>query len=139
MLKFLAWVIVLLCTTAVSCRKAEGFPLLKSRDSNLSGSLVQGHDIHVGISVWRHADAGLNRTVSSAKGDDGGDGDRGKYYKQHKKFFQSKKSKGGKGANGGANVPHHSSKKNAAPSLLILNPPCFLLTVTLHVIFTVIQ
>ncbi|KAK8988552.1 hypothetical protein V6N11_029938 [Hibiscus sabdariffa] len=130
MLKFLAWVIVLLCTTAVSCRKAEGFPLLKSRDFNLSGSVVQGHDIH----VWRHA--GLNRTVSSAKGDVDGDGDGDKYYKQHHKFFQSKKSKGGKGANGGANVPHHSSKKNAAPSLL--NPPCFLLTVTLHVIFTVI-
>ncbi|KAK8581327.1 hypothetical protein V6N13_144357 [Hibiscus sabdariffa] len=128
MLKFLAWVIVLLCTTTVSCRKAEGFPLLKSRDFNLSGSVVQGHDIH----VWRHA--GLNRTVSSAKGDDDDDGDE--YYKQHHKFFQSKKSKGGKGANGGANVPHHSSKKNAAPSLL--NPPCFLLTVTLHVIFTVI-
>ncbi|GMI81978.1 hypothetical protein HRI_001867100 [Hibiscus trionum] len=107
MLKFLAWVTVLLCTTAVSCRKVEGFPLLNSRDFKV----VQGHDIH----VWRHA--GLSKD---------------EYYKQH----QSKKSKGGKGANGGANVPHHPTRKSAAPSLL--NPPCFLLTLTLHVIFTLI-
>ncbi|KAK8551122.1 hypothetical protein V6N12_039785 [Hibiscus sabdariffa] len=114
MMKFLAWFIVLSCTTALSCRKLEGFHLLNSGDFNLSGSVVQEHGIH-----------GLSRTVvRSAKVDD-----KDEYYKQHNKIFQSKKSKGGtgKGAYGGANVPHHPSKKNAAPSLL--NPPGSLLTV----------
>ncbi|KAK8641705.1 hypothetical protein V6N13_011083 [Hibiscus sabdariffa] len=124
MMKFLAWFIVLSCTTALSCRKLEGFPLLNTGDFNLSGSVVQEHGTH----VLKHA--GLSRTVvRSAEVDD-----RDEYYKQHNKIFQSKKSKGGKGAYGGANVPHRPSKKNAAPSLL--NPPCSLLTVTLHVIFT---
>ncbi|GMI91935.1 hypothetical protein HRI_002862800 [Hibiscus trionum] len=120
-MKFLAWFIVLSCTTALSCRKLEGFPLSNSRDFNLSGSVVQEHDLH-----------DLNRTVvSSAKVDD-----KDEYYKQHHKIFQSEKSKGGKGAYGGANVPHHPGKKNAAPSLL--NPPFSLLTVMLHVIFTLV-
>ncbi|KAE8656920.1 hypothetical protein F3Y22_tig00116997pilonHSYRG00602 [Hibiscus syriacus] len=138
---------VLWCTTSLSCRKLEGSPLLKYPDVNLSGSVVQGHDTNgknkssivfiscllkwsslklVGISVLKHA--GLN---SSAKVDD-----KDEYYKQHHKIFQSEKSKGGKGAYGGANAPHHPNKKNAAPPLL--NPPCLLLPVGLHVIFTLI-
>ncbi|XP_038993330.1 uncharacterized protein LOC120117060 isoform X2 [Hibiscus syriacus] len=120
MLKFFAWFIVLSCTTALSCGKLEGFPLPKSPAFNLSGPVAQGHDAH-----------GLNRMVSSAKVDD-----KDEYYKQHHKIFQSEKSKGGKGAYGGADVPHHPNKKNAAPPLL--NPPCLVLTVALHVIFTLI-
>ncbi|KAE8658690.1 DNA/RNA polymerases superfamily protein [Hibiscus syriacus] len=123
MLKFFAWFIVLSCATALSSRKLEGFPLLKPPDFNLSGSVVQGHD---DTHVLKHA--GLN---SSAKVDE-----KDEYYKQHYKIFQSEKSKGGKGAYGGANVPHHPNKKNAAPPLL--NPPCFLFTVALHAIFTLI-
>ncbi|MBA0807450.1 hypothetical protein Gohar_023255 [Gossypium harknessii] len=126
MLKFFAWFIAFLCTTALSCRKVEGFPILKSQDSNPSKSVAQGHDIH---------DAGLNRTASSeseAKGSD-----RDEYYKQqYHEIFESVKAKSGKGTYGGANIPHHRQGKNAAPSLV--SPPCFLLTATLHVILTVI-
>ncbi|KAH1066600.1 hypothetical protein J1N35_031587 [Gossypium stocksii] len=125
MLKFFAGFIAFLCTTALSCGKVEGFPILKSQDSYPSKSVAQGHDIH---------DAGLNRTVNSkseAKGND-----RDEYYKQqYHEIFESDKAKSGKGAYGGANVPHHRQGKNAAPSLV--SPPCFLLTATLHVILTV--
>ncbi|TYJ33763.1 hypothetical protein E1A91_A05G125200v1 [Gossypium mustelinum] len=125
MLKFFAWFIAFLCTTALSCRKVEGFPILKSQDSYPSKSVAQGHDID---------DAGLNRTVSSESEAKGNDKDE--YYKQqYHEFFESDKAKSGKGAYGGANVPHHHQGKNAAPSLV--SPTCFLLTATLHVILTV--
>ncbi|XWS11703.1 hypothetical protein CRYUN_Cryun37aG0021700 [Craigia yunnanensis] len=125
MLKFFAWFIFFLCTTALSCWKLEGFPTLESQDFNLSEPVLQGRDIHV------LRQAGLNRTVSlEAKGDK-------PEYEKHHKIFLSKKSKGGKGAHGGANIAHHPRQaKNAASSQV--SPPFFPSNAVLHVILTVI-
>ncbi|XVF23327.1 hypothetical protein REPUB_Repub13aG0028400 [Reevesia pubescens] len=124
MLKFFAWFIFFLCTTALSCLKLEGFPTLESQDFNLSETVVEGKEIH----VLRHA--GLNRTVSlEAKGDK-------EEYEKHHKISVSKRSKGGKGAYGGANIAHrHRQRKNAASSLV---SPFFQSTALLPVVLTVI-